>query len=163
MHAHVQRAERAESRFNRRGLLLGAAGAMASAGLARSLAWPLAAEAATSEAAEASVLRSARLRVMPPPEPIPGGFQIPDGPLLHAFVPGPENLTFPFSGLQAQGLNVEPSTITDFNGVTALGYFVGTATGSDGRTYNLEADVRAFEGQYVAADESRRRGTFSFI
>jgi hypothetical protein len=59
-----------------------------------------------------------------------------------------------------QGLNVEPSTITDFRGVTALAYHVGTATGSDGLTYNLETDVRVFAGEYVAEDGSRHEGTF---
>jgi hypothetical protein len=55
---------------------------------------------------------------------------------------------------------VEPSTITDFKGVTALAYHVGTVTGSDGVTYNLQTDVRVFEGEYIAEDGSRREGTF---
>jgi hypothetical protein len=55
---------------------------------------------------------------------------------------------------------VEPSTITDFTGVTALAYHVGTVTGSDGRTYNLETDVRVFKGQYVGEDGSQHEGTF---
>jgi hypothetical protein len=102
-------------------------------------------------------------RVLPAPKPIPGGIQIPGGPLIHVFVPGPEDETLPFSGLQLMGFDVEPSVITDYRGFTALAYVAGTATGSDGRQYNLEADMRAMEGTYVAADGSRQRGLFGFI
>jgi len=102
-------------------------------------------------------------RVLPAPKPIPGGIQIPGGPLIHVFVPGPPDVTLPFSGLQLMGLDVEPSVITDYRGFTALAYVAGTATGSDGRQYNLEADMRAMEGTYVAADGSRQRGLFAFI
>jgi hypothetical protein len=102
-------------------------------------------------------------RVLPAPKPIPGGIQIPGGPLIHVFVPGPEDVTLPFSGLQLMGLDVEPSVITDYRGFTALAYVAGTATGSDGQQYNLEADMRAMEGSYVAEDGTRRRGLFAFI
>jgi TAT (twin-arginine translocation) pathway signal sequence len=71
-------------------------------------------------------------RVLPAPRPIPGGTQIPGGPLIHVFAPGPPEVTLPFTGLQLQGLDVEPSVITDYRGVTALAYVVGAATGSDG-------------------------------
>ncbi|HET9558969.1 MAG TPA: hypothetical protein VFS70_17665 [Actinomycetota bacterium] len=97
-------------------------------------------------------------RVLPAPKPIPGGIQIPGGPLIHVFAPGPEGLTLPFTGVQLMGLDVEPSVITDYRGVTALAFHVGTATGSDGRRYNLETDMRAMEGTYIAEDGSRRRG-----
>src|SRR5688572_22486053 len=50
-------------------------------------------------------------RVSPAPKPIPGGIQIPDGPLIHTFLPGPEDVTLPFTGLTLQGLEVEPSVI----------------------------------------------------
>jgi hypothetical protein len=95
---------------------------------------------------------------LPAPHPIPGGFDIP--PLIHEFIPGPEAITLPFTRITLQGLHVEPSTITDFTGVTALAYHVGTATGSDGRSYGLETDVRVFQGQYVGEDGSQRQGTF---
>jgi hypothetical protein len=98
------------------------------------------------------------LAPLPAPKPIPGGFDIP--PLIHEFIPGPETITLPFTLITLQGLNVEPSTITDFTGVTALAYHVGTATGSDGLTYDLETDVRVFQGQYVGEDGSQREGTF---
>jgi hypothetical protein len=57
---------------------------------------------------------------------------------------------------------VEPSTITDFNGSSAVAYHVGTARASDGRTYHLETDVRAFEGEYVVDGETRH-GSFAFV
>jgi hypothetical protein len=95
---------------------------------------------------------------LPLPKPIPGGLDLP--PLIHTFIPGPETITLPFTLITLQGLHVEPSNITDFRGVTALAYHVGTVTGSDGRTYNLETDVRVFAGEYVAEDGSRHEGTF---
>ena len=100
-------------------------------------------------------------RVSPAPKPIPGGIQIPDGPLIHTFLPGPEDVTLPFTGLTLEGLEVEPSVITDYKGFTALAYHVGTATGSDGKRYDLETDVRAMEGSYVAEDGSRKRALFA--
>jgi hypothetical protein len=38
----------------------------------------------------------------------------------------------------------------------------GTARGSDGRTYNLETDMRAFEGEFVV-DGVTHRGAFGFV
>jgi hypothetical protein len=102
-------------------------------------------------------------RVLPAPKPIPGGNQVPGGPLLHVFLPGPPEVTLPFSGTQLQGLDTEPAVITDYRGVTALAYLAGSATGSDGNRYNLEADMRVMEGTYVAADGTRHQGLFAFI
>jgi hypothetical protein len=72
-------------------------------------------------------------------------------------------VTLPFSGTTLMGFDVEPSTFTDRRGFSAVAFHVGTATGSDGATYNLETDMRAYKGQYVAADGTRRFGTFAFI
>lgn len=160
MHDHAH-AHGPDWTLPRRGLIVGAAGALVSTGLVRSLGWSETAEAAEPD--DSGDLPGSLQAVMPPPEPIPGGTQVPDGPLLHVFLPGPEDVTLPHSGLTLQGLNVEPSTITDYRGTTALAYLVGTATGSDGKTYDLEADIRAFEGTYLAADESRHSGRFAFI
>ena len=52
---------------------------------------------------------------------------------------------------------------TDYAGFTALAFHVGTAIGSDGSRYNLETDMRAYRGQYRAADGTRRRGAFGFV
>jgi hypothetical protein len=101
-------------------------------------------------------------RVLPAPKPIPGGNQIPGGPLIHVFAPGPPDITLPLSGGTLQGLDVEPSVITDYKGVTAVAFHAGTATGSDGKHYSLETDMRAMEGSYVAENGTRQRGLFAF-
>jgi hypothetical protein len=128
--------------------------AVAAAGVTGSLAWPAGA-AATDE-------RERRGAVVPP-KPIPGGIQIPGGPQIHVWQPGDPSVTLPFSGATLMGFDVEPSTITDRSGFSALAYHAGTATGSDGATYNLETDIRAFSGTYVASDGVRRFGKFALI
>ena len=138
----------------RRSFLLGTAGTLA-AGLAASLGRPGISEARFGFRHPPKH----SLAPLPAPKPILGGFNAP--PLIHEFIPGPEDITLPFTLITLQGLNVEPSTITDFKGVTALAYHVGTVTGSDGIMYNLETDVRVFEGEYVAEDGTRREGTFA--
>jgi hypothetical protein len=139
--------------LDRRKLVLGAAGVVASAGAAKSLAWP--------SASGAAALPSRR-GVLPAPNPIPGGLEVAPGLVIHVFLPGDPSVTLPFSGLPLGGFDVEPCTITDFNGSSAVAFHVGTAEGSDGKTYNLETDIRAFEGEYVA-DGSVHRGAFALI
>jgi hypothetical protein len=136
----------------RRRALVGTAATLAGAALAHSLS-----QTATADGPHSLP------RQLPAPKPIPGGTQIPNGPLLHVFLPGPPNITLPFTGLTLEGLNVEPSTITDFNGFTALAYIVGSARGSDGRNYDLEVDLRVFEGRYVGETGARSEGTFAMI
>lgn len=105
----------------------------------------------------------------PAPKPIPGGSDlsgfglVPPYDFIHTFGPGQEGIVLPFTGVVLQGLNVEPGTITDFEGVSAVAYHVGRARGSDGHTYNLETDFRVMDGRYVAVDGSTRRGTFALI
>src|SRR2546422_6165514 len=70
------------------------------------------------------------------PVPIPGGIQIPDGPLLHVFVPGPESIP------GHMGLRVEPSVITNFNGFTAVAFMAAAAIGRDGHNYHAEGHNR---------------------
>ncbi len=50
-----------------------------------------------------------------------------------------------------------------FQGFTAFAVLSGQATGSDGKTYNVEFDVRVMEGEYIAEDGSHQRGTFGFF
>ena len=106
---------------------------------------------------------------LPEPKPIPGGTDLsefgvpPPYDFIHELFPGPEGVVLPFTQATLQGLNVEPSTITDFKGATALAYHVGKAKGSDGKTYNLETDIRVMEGRYVSVEGTRRRGTFAEI
>jgi len=88
------------------------------------------------------------------PVPIPGGIDVP--PLIHVFAPGPVDLGF-------MGEDVEPNTITNFQGFSALAYVGGTATDSDGNSYTMQTDMRVFSGTYVSADGSVLHGTFAFI
>ena len=90
------------------------------------------------------------------PVPIPGGIQIPGGPLIHVFAPGSEGMGF-------QGLNVEPNTITNFDGFSAMAYIGGTATDADGNSYVMQNDMRVFRGTYLAEDGSVQHATFAFI
>jgi hypothetical protein len=98
-----------------------------------------------------------------PPKPIPGGIDIPGLGRIHVFAPGDPAVTLPFTGTTLQGLDFEPNTITDFRGFSAVAFHLGTATGSDGETYDLETDMRAFQGRYVDEAGERRFGTFAFI
>jgi hypothetical protein len=98
-----------------------------------------------------------------PPKPVPGGVQIPDGPQIHVWAPGDPSVTLPFSGGTLMGFDVDPGTITDFQGLSAAAFHAGTAVGSDGATYNLETDLRAYKGAYIAADGRRRVASFAFI
>ena len=139
---------------DRRRFILGAAGAVAAAG-ATSLVWPEPAGASHGP--------------LPAPKPIPGGTDlsgfgfVPPYDFIHTFAPGPEGVVLPFTRVPLEGLHVEPSTITDFNGATALAYVVGKARGSDGKTYDLETDLRFMEGEYVAVDGTTNQGSFALI
>lgn len=142
--------------LDRRRMLLGAAGLVA-AGFAGTLARPRVAAASGGSS------------VLPAPKPIPGGTDLstfglsPPFDFIHIFAPGPKGVALPFSGIQLEGLDVDPSAITDFKGGTALAYIVGEAKATDGVTYGLEVDIRAMEGKYVAEDGSRNEGAFAFI
>ena len=144
-----------EAALDRRRFMIGAAGAVAGAGLS-TLARPASTSAASSRVAAGGVVT--------PPNPIPGGaFDV--GPplgVIHVFAPGDPSITLPFTGLTLGGFDVEPNTITDFRGSSALAFHAGTARGSDGKTYNLETDMRAFEGEYVV-DGVTHEGTFGFV
>jgi hypothetical protein len=130
--------------------------AAAAAGAAGSLAWP-----ARGVAGGGGGQGNRRAAV--PPKPIPGGIQIPGGPQIHVWAPGDPSVTLPFSGTTLMGFDVDPNTITDFRGFSAVAFHAGTAVGSDGATYNLETDMRAFRGTYIAADGARQFGSFAFI
>ena len=86
------------------------------------------------------------------PVPIPGGL----APGLHLWLPGPVPFGF-------QGENVEPNTITNFQGFAAIAYLTGVATGSDGNTYEQFHDMRVYSGNYLTADGTHHSGTFAFI
>ena len=104
-----------------------------------------------------------RDRARPAPRPISGGIELPSGAVIHVFAPGPSHITLPYTGVQLQGLDVEPSVMTDFSGFTALAFHVGLAIDGDGKRYLLETDMRACQGTYVAQDGVSRHGSFAFV
>ena len=53
--------------------------------------------------------------------------------------------------------------MTNFKGFTAFAILSGQAEGSDGKTYNVEFDLRVMEGEYIAEDGSHQQGTFAFF
>lgn len=101
----------------------------------------------------------------PMPSPIPGGIDTGEDVLgfIHWFLPGPEDAATPFAQIPGFGLDVEPSTLTNFKGFTAYSVISGQARGSDGKTYNVEFDIRVMEGEYIAEDGSRQQSTFGFF
>jgi hypothetical protein len=107
-------------RRGRRSFLLGTAGAVA-AGIATSLGRPEPSEASFDFLHPAKHLPPP----LPEPKPILGGTEFPPDIFIHELFPGLETITLPFTLVTLQGLNVEPSTITDFKGVTVLAYHVG--------------------------------------
>lgn len=143
--------------FSRRGFIHTAAGATALA-----LGPGLSSSALAHDDDDDQRTRSA-------PKPLPGGLDlsgfglVPPYDFIHTFGPGQAGIVLPFTGGVLQGLNVEPGTITDFDGVTAMAYHAGEAKGSDGNTYNLETDFRVMDGRYVAVDGTTRRGSFALI
>jgi hypothetical protein len=149
MDSHPHRA----SKLSRRGFMQSAAAA--AAGATASLASPSGAVASAEH-------RGPEPRVVPP-TPIPGGIDIGGGELIHVWAVGDPSVTLPFSGGTLMGFDVEPASIDDFQGFSAVAFHAGTARGSDGATYNLETDMRAFKGAYVDATGARRFGTFAFI
>ena len=87
------------------------------------------------------------------PVPIPGGII---GGAIHVWVPGPPDFGF-------QGDDVEPNTITNFNGFVAIAYLLGPATGSDGNSYDQFHDMRLMRGNFVDSEGRHQHGTFVFI
>jgi hypothetical protein len=140
------------ARLDRRAFVQGAAGT--AAGLAASLALPHAARAGDDHDHDDDHERGERAP-RHPPKPIPGG--------INVWAPGPPTVTLPLTGLTLQGLDADPSTITDFDGFSAVAFHTGTATAADGTRFDLETDMRAYRGAYVDTTGTRRVGTFAFI
>ena len=100
------------------------------------------------------------------PIPIPGGDVVPPYGLANLFYPGPPNQIPPFDPI-----NGEPHGITNFRGLTAMGYTSGMTT--DGQ-YVVITDIRVYQGEYIggevadpdptksagATKSARARGTF---
>ncbi|MGI9623571.1 MAG: hypothetical protein ACR2PK_12105 [Acidimicrobiales bacterium] len=99
------------------------------------------------------------------PKPIPGGIDSgdPNVGFIHWWLPGPDGSTTQILEIPGFGLDVDPSTITDFQGVSAFAVVAGTVRGSDGVDYDCEFDVRAMKGNYVGEDGQKRFGAFAFL
>lgn len=120
---------------------------------------------AKEKAATTTVSETTTVPAKPQVQPtaIAGGTQIPGGPLIHVFGPGPDGAKLPVSGFPYSGLEADRTTIGDFDGFSALAYVTGEATGADGTRYLLETDMRVFKGTYRTADGTDRSGVFGFI
>ena len=90
------------------------------------------------------------------PVPLPGGDVVPPLGLIHVFFPGP-------TSIGDDGIDIEPSTITNFKGFTGVAMLAGTATDGNGNQFSLATDIRVFQGEYESADGQRRHGTFVLI
>lgn len=77
------------------------------------------------------------------PIPLPGGDLIPPFGLFNQFFPG--------GGSTYDGINADPHGITNFRGVSAMGFTNGTATDNNGKTYQVVTDIRVYQGDYVGA------------
>jgi hypothetical protein len=87
------------------------------------------------------VLSSIAARAQVYPIAIPGGDVLPPAGLTNLFFPG--------VGAGFDGLDAEPHAITNFHGVTAMGYTDGLATDNNGNTYHVITDIRVYQGDYV--------------
>ena len=114
-----------------------------------------------------SILTSAAVWAQGPPQvfpvPVPGGDVVPPIQWVNIFMPG-------VTGPGFDGVNAEPNTITNFDGVIAMGYTLGTAMDSTGKQYQVIGDVRVFKGDFHGAVATfdaggttttrKKRGTF---
>jgi len=81
------------------------------------------------------------------PIPLPGGDITPPYGLYNQFFPGPPNQTPPFDPM-----NADPHGITNFRGVTAMGYTSGPATDNSGAKYTVITDIRVYQGEYIGGE-----------
>jgi len=94
------------------------------------------------------------LRVQP--IPIRGGDSVPGYGIANAFVPGLPGQSPPFDPVGA-----DPQVITNFKGLTAMGYTSGLATDNKNNQYAVITDIRVYQGKYVggtAADPVNTAG-----
>jgi hypothetical protein len=77
------------------------------------------------------------------------------GPDIYQNFPGPAD-AFPPVGN-------EPNQITNFNGFYGGARVQGTGTGSDGKTYLWDADLRFMQGVYRGLDGTLQERTFAEV
>ena len=98
-----------------------------------------------------------------PPTVLPDGTVVPSYGLFNQFLPGPPNQNPPFDPM-----NADPHGITNFHGVTAMGYTSGFTTD---QKFAVVTDIRVYQGDYIggeiadpnsagATKSARAHGTF---
>jgi hypothetical protein len=90
------------------------------------------------------------------PIPIRGGDLVPGYGIANSFVPGPPGQSPPFDPIGA-----DPQVITNFRGLTAMGYTSGLATDNKSNQYVVITDIRVYKGKYIggaAADSANTAG-----
>jgi hypothetical protein len=90
------------------------------------------------------------------PVPIPGGDLVSGYGIANLFVPGPPGQSPPFDPIGA-----DPQAITNFQGLTAMGYTSGLATDNKNNQYVVITDIRVYKGDYIggmAADPANTAG-----
>lgn len=154
-----------KSGLDRRRFLTGVGGAAVVGGLATvGMAKPARADGSLHAGHRHSVIRKGAAP-KPIPQVVPTGLPPDAAPFdsIHWLLPGPPGATTQILGLEAFGLDVDPSLITDYKGVTAYAVVAGTAHGSDGEEYDVEVDVRVMKGRYIDENGHSRHGTFGFF
>lgn len=100
-----------------------------------------------------SVLSTAAVWAQAPqvlPVPITGGDVVLPSSYINIFTPGVVGApNGPFDGL-----NAEPHVFTNFDGVIAMGYTLGTATDNAGKQYQIITDIRVYQGDYIGAQST---------
>lgn len=91
---------------------------------------------------EAQVEPIGNLKVQP--IPLPGGDILPPYGLYKQFFPGPPNQNPPFDPRDA-----DPHGITNFRGVTAMGYTGGFTTD---QKFAVVTDIRVYQGDYIGGE-----------
>ena len=81
------------------------------------------------------------------PIPLPGGDLVPPYGLATSFIPGPPNQIPPFDPM-----NADPHVITNFRGITAMGYTSGPAMDNQGNKYIVITDIRVYQGEYIGGE-----------
>ena len=79
-----------------------------------------------------------------PPTVLPDGTLMPSYGLYNQFFPGPPNQNPPFDPM-----NADPHGITNFHGVTAMGYTSGF---TNDKKYAVVTDIRVFQGDYIGGE-----------
>ena len=78
------------------------------------------------------------------PIPLPGGDIFPPYGLYNQFFPGPPNQNPPFDPM-----NADPQGITNFRGITAMGYTSGFTTD---QKFAVVTDIRVYQGDYIGGE-----------